>query len=688
MTRAHMAALALTLFAGIGGGLAAAGEERAVTVAVLDFINRRPGDNRDWLGKGLADMVITDLSASERLTVVDRQRMRQLAREFELAATGVVDPDTAPAVGRIANVRWVLQGTFSCQGDNVTIEALLIDVASQQTLQIEQIEGPLGDVFGLESRLIARVLDNLDTPMSAAELRRVKLLKTQSLPAFEHYSRSLAEFDDGQWYAALAQARLARRADPGYLMAAARVAQLYHEVGEPEHALVEYRRLAKQDTQNALPGIVYFRMAVLLDEVMADRESAAGILERILDRYRNDDPPFDVTVPSRLSRGWEDVGGRAEVDKIASQNETRLRTLARLAHWQEEAENPFLAAQLRSRMRYFMYAHGMPFGHRSLHFGPTMLGPSFREGGYWDMVRENRDRTLYPGTITVLSPDATVDAETGPTHGHHEWSTTRFWLAPPDFEIARVHYRVAGPQVAPPNPRRPANPDAPVQIDFSSPEGTRSQLFEIIKVKPDNEWHELKLDPGIRALKTYVFHNDRWQMRFELRPWVSPVEMPRIGSFQVNVLPGGANVFLDGEAKGHVKQGIAFLRIPAKEYTIEARWPDGRRRSRVFRVEQGRRLSFHLNADVQTVSRTTVAPQGSYPCLFADRDGRFWLVWDEYLRARVARQQQGVEPLLRDLLGRFALEPPTVPAHVLAELRFRPDTSAGSPRHVLAGVDL
>lgn len=626
----RLAVITLALVAGFGGDAGAVAQDPSTTVAVLDFINRSPGDGRDWLGKGLADMVITDLSASDKLTVVDRERMQQLAREHELVMSGIADENTAPAVGRIAEVAWVLQGTFAYQGSDVTIEALLVDITKQRVLRIERVVGPLDDVFELEGQLVGRVLDNLDAPMSAAELRSVRLLKTQSLPAFEHYSRSLARFDNGEWYAALQEARLAQRADPEYLMAAARVAQLYEGVGEREHALIEYLRLVGQDDQNALPEIVYFRMAVLLDEAMADRDAAAGILGRILERYRDDLAPFDVTVPSRLSSGWDDVGGMAAVTRIARQNETRLRTLTRLAHWQEEARDEFGAAQLRSRMRRFMYTHGMPRGHESLHFGSTKVGPSHTDSGYWNMVRENRDRTLYPGTICVIAPGETVDVRTKPTHGYFKWSTYRFWLAPSDYEIASVKYRVGGPHVGRPDPRRPLDPNAPVQIDIFSADGNHSQLFEIVKVNPDGEWDEMKLEKGIRAIKTHAFHDERWQMRFELRPWTEPAEVPQIGSFQVNVLPEGAELFRDGKSRGHVKQGRAYLRIPTGEYTVEARWHDGRRRSKVFQIEQGRRIQFCLNADVQTVSRKIVAPRGSYPCLLADRSGRFWLVWDEY----------------------------------------------------------
>ena len=389
--------------------------------------------------------------------------------------------------------------------------------------------------------------------------------------------------------------------------------------------MVEYRRLVEQDEQNALPDEVYFRMAVVLDEAMADRASAEGILRRILDRYRDDLPLFDITAPSRLSHAWDDVGGKAGVDRIAEQNKVLLRSLARLIHWQAEAGNYFEAAQLRSRMRYFMYTHGMPFGHESLHFWATNLNASHSGGDYWRLVLENRDRTLYPGTVHLLSPGETVDVKTEPTHGYYKWNDWRFWLAPPDREIAKVSYRVGRPDTF-----DPSKINRPVQIDFSSPDGCHSLLFEMVEVVPDGKWHELRLDKGIRAIKTYVFRDNRWQMRFELRPWTKPAEVPRLGSFQVNLLPEGADFFRNGKFKGHIKQGLAFVRIPTGEYTVEAKWPDGRSRSAVIQIEEGQRIGICLSADLQTVSRKTVAPRGGYPCLLTDRAGRFWLIWDEH----------------------------------------------------------
>src|SRR5688500_6092548 len=63
------------------------------------------------LAYGLADLLITDLSRSAALTVVDRLRADAVLRELRLAESGRVDSATAPRVGRLVGARRLVVGT-------------------------------------------------------------------------------------------------------------------------------------------------------------------------------------------------------------------------------------------------------------------------------------------------------------------------------------------------------------------------------------------------------------------------------------------------------------------------------------------------------------------------------------------------------------------------------------------------
>jgi len=594
------------------------------TIAVLDFVNRNPADGRDWLGKGLADMVITDLSASQRLTVVDRQRVQDLTREIDLGAAGILDPKTAPRVAQIAKVRWVLFGTFLHHGADVSIEALLIDVSTGQTMRIEQVEGPIGKLFDLEQGLIRAILAKLDVPMTEEELRMVKLLKTQSLPAFEHYSRSLVLFDEGQWFDALREARLARRADPAYLPAAARLAQLFYEVGEPEHALIEYRRFVQQDRSDKLPADVYLALGKILEQALADRAGAIAVFQRLVRRDSQYDRPFRITDPARPWLNFNDVGGPSAAS--FDEHKPRLEALERLARWQLEAGQEDDAVRLYGQLWYFLGTHGLFLGAGYDFSGLHAKVREKYEPLYWRMVLENRDATLHPPCSLHLLPaaGATVGPNTPPTHGYYRWipgGTFPVWLAPPDREIGEASFSLDDDGT-----KIPDSFQGKAQIDFV---GKGFSYRKMMQVKPDGTWHTLKFETGIRALETHVSQTSRWQIKFTLRPWSRPASIPDVGGYLVNVIPPVADLYINGKRLGRIERGTGFSNLPTGRYEVEARWSDGRRRSAGFQLARGQSVGVMLTADVNVLSRQIVAPDGSNTYLLTDRTGRIWLLWDE-----------------------------------------------------------
>lgn len=88
--------------------------DRRPTVAVLYFTNAAMVNREEYapLAKGLAEMVITELSGNPGIRVVERDRVQSLFEEQDLAAGGRVDPATAVKAGKVLGARHLLFGTF------------------------------------------------------------------------------------------------------------------------------------------------------------------------------------------------------------------------------------------------------------------------------------------------------------------------------------------------------------------------------------------------------------------------------------------------------------------------------------------------------------------------------------------------------------------------------------------------
>jgi len=609
------------------------------SIAVLDLANRNPGDGFDWLSKGLADMLISDLAASKKLLVVDRERTQDVVRELELDQAGLV-AGGATRVGQVAKVDWVAFGSYSCRDGELAVELLLLDLKSQTILRIEKMADKLTAVSKLEQRLVRSLLDHIQLPMTEQELRTVSRLKTDSLPAFEHYSRSLAMFDDGRWYEALVETRLARKADPAYQAAAARTALLYHELGADDHALVEYEALLAADRDNTLGEIEYFRTACLLDEDFNRRKDAIALLNRVLARYPLELPSFDVLRPTPLFEQQTYSTTRYSARAIGQRYGIFMKILERLGSWNLEEGRESEAARLYSWFTDFLWRNGMPYGPPGDQGLATRVAHNYTPL-YWRMVSRNQDAGLHPPTtVWLLESGKAYDPSAKPSHGHADVKPLMqscLWLAPPGQEIDAIEL-IAKPPVGPVQTRRD---DGMVQLTIRSVPEVPVTPVEDPKAHPgfsmfapDGAKHVLRMKAGVRFLQTQVFHTDQWELRFTLRPW-SKVDLAAIRNPRypmIYIVPDDGKITIDGVREGHV--GVNFHDTwdsPAArpgEHEIVVRWPNGIvKREKLSVVEGG--VDLVVNSRCDRLSHTALAPVGSHPFFLLDRQQKIWLVWDQ-----------------------------------------------------------
>src|SRR5437667_12324385 len=85
-------------------------------IAVLPFNNGgsygQGKEDFEALERGIAGMMISELSQNPAARVVERQEIQHLLDEQNLGAQGRVDPQTAAKVGKLVGARYVGLGTF------------------------------------------------------------------------------------------------------------------------------------------------------------------------------------------------------------------------------------------------------------------------------------------------------------------------------------------------------------------------------------------------------------------------------------------------------------------------------------------------------------------------------------------------------------------------------------------------
>jgi tetratricopeptide (TPR) repeat protein/predicted Ser/Thr protein kinase len=184
------------------GALSPGGGRAGNALAVLTFENLQDSDDTQRLGQILQELIITDLSELESLTVFSSQRLFDVQKQIGGAGGGRgIDRTMATQVAIKAGATTMLTGSLSQLGNNWILTGQLVDVSSGRVLKSERIDG--ADLYKMVDDLTAKIREDLR--LSQEELagvdRAVNERTTSSLEAYQHYlegTELLArwEFDD------------------------------------------------------------------------------------------------------------------------------------------------------------------------------------------------------------------------------------------------------------------------------------------------------------------------------------------------------------------------------------------------------------------------------------------------------------------------------------------------------------
>ena len=160
-----------------GGGLRPAAIEQSI--AVLPFEDLSPERDQQYFVEGLSEEIINALSQIPDLKVAAR------TSTFILAEENANIEMIASALG-VANV---LEGSVRKSGDQVRINAQLIEAASGFQLWSETFDRELSDIFEIQDEIARAITDQLQVTLSGEQQTQLVAEATGSIEAHEAYLR-------------------------------------------------------------------------------------------------------------------------------------------------------------------------------------------------------------------------------------------------------------------------------------------------------------------------------------------------------------------------------------------------------------------------------------------------------------------------------------------------------------------
>jgi TolB-like protein len=179
------------------------------------------------LGFALADLLVTDLSSSSQLQLVERARLGEVLRELDLGRSTRMDSSTAPRVGQLLRARRLVLGSLdTLPSGELRVSARIADVETGVLEQALDARAPFSDVLAAEKAVAFRLFDALGVSLTPAERTRIESRQVASLSSLDAYGRGVQAELQGDRRRAVDEFERAFRIDPGFGAANDRAAQL------------------------------------------------------------------------------------------------------------------------------------------------------------------------------------------------------------------------------------------------------------------------------------------------------------------------------------------------------------------------------------------------------------------------------------------------------------------------------
>ena len=190
------------------------------TVAVSTFENLG-SKTLGPLGKGMAAMLIHDLSQVPDLQVVERVKLQAVLKEMNQGTSGLVDKKTAPKVGRLLKAKHVTTGNLTdLEKENLIIASAVVDTEKRAAIGSQEAQGELNKFYDLEKEIACKIVDDLgrDCKKMPGEFGKVH---TKSLAALTAFSVGLDYLDQEKYDEAREEFQKALDEDPKFTLAEA-----------------------------------------------------------------------------------------------------------------------------------------------------------------------------------------------------------------------------------------------------------------------------------------------------------------------------------------------------------------------------------------------------------------------------------------------------------------------------------
>ncbi len=179
------------------------------SIAVLPFTNMSTDAEQEYFADGMTEDLITDLSKISGLFVISSNSV------FTYKGQAVRIPEVARELG----VRYVMEGSVRRAGNQVRVNAQLIDATTGGHIWAERYDGTYEDVFSLQDKITSKIVASLAVKLTQGEQDQIAQKETDNTEAYDTFLKGWEQYlkqTPESFRQALSLFKKATELDPGY----------------------------------------------------------------------------------------------------------------------------------------------------------------------------------------------------------------------------------------------------------------------------------------------------------------------------------------------------------------------------------------------------------------------------------------------------------------------------------------
>jgi len=193
------------------------------SIAVLPFTNLSDDAQQEYFVDGLTEDLITDISKVSGLFIIARNSV------FTYKGKAVKVRQVAEELG----VRYVMEGSVRRVGDQVRINAQLIDAATGGHIWADRYDGSLEDIFVMQDKITRSIVNALAVTLTGQEQGEFARAQTRNAEAYDTFLQGWVRYRQSSpedLSKALSYFEQAIELDPDYARAHSALAAVYWSI--------------------------------------------------------------------------------------------------------------------------------------------------------------------------------------------------------------------------------------------------------------------------------------------------------------------------------------------------------------------------------------------------------------------------------------------------------------------------